>query len=93
MRAEDLVIGKLYFEIVYPDRSLLKPIIITFEYVRDGSAEEEPGYVFKLLPAFWEGERPEPEEELLFYRSTQIEGLFDLKGLIEKLTEIQQRIG
>ena len=107
MKAEDLRIGELYFGIGYEDPRLMRPVIITYEYLGQDvhGAPEDPDdsdqYYFKYLPAF----RPEEEiegvalpiesrfEEIAHaFKEEHLAGLCNLDGLVEELTNLRQRM-
>lgn len=57
MDTSELIIGRSYFQVTYPDPELTKPIIITYEYLGEETykteeGKEETGYLFKYHPAF-----------------------------------------
>ena len=57
VKADDLVVGDMYFMVTYTDPGMSAPIVITYRYLgRDpeGVEEDEPGphYYFRYLPAF-----------------------------------------
>jgi hypothetical protein len=52
--ANELVKGMTCFQVCYPDSSLTRPIVITYEFCGTGTHEgqSEQVYFFKFIPAF-----------------------------------------
>src|SRR5262249_52489064 len=92
MNVEDLVVGQVYFQLLFQSRGPQKPIIITYEYLKQAKREDghlEEGFVFHYLPAFQyqmaDGEVFPSDDELTFFEPSKLESLLDLKGLIREL--------
>lgn len=83
--------GVTYFMATYPDATLQKPVVITYEFIREDifADDGKPAYIFKYLPAFqYEGE---PEEAPVAIPGENIRGLVDLDGLIRELQDVKKR--
>jgi hypothetical protein len=97
MDTKDLVSGEVYFMITFPDPEMQKPIIITYQYVRQAAVNEknlEEGFIFKYLPAFRyemdDGEMFPDDKKLIILPFEEIESLVDLSGLILELNKVRE---
>jgi len=97
MRPEQLVIGHCYFDITYPDATLTKPIISSYEYVGEG--EPEPGqgiteqcYLFKFHPKYKSEDPDAIENGLILYTVSQLDTLIDIVELGKVLEGIHEKL-
>lgn len=91
MDPSQLKSGVAYFLATYPDPMLRKPVVITYEYIRTDTFEEDgtPAYIFKYLPAY--RHEDEQEEGPFAISGRELEQLLDLEGLIQELQEVKTR--
>ena len=100
MRDENLIIGNVYFMVTYPDVSLSKPIIITYEYIGKNRLDEPAeniGYVylFKYLPAFRYENHEEclrPDEVPTMFTEAQLEKLGDIKDCLRNCPKFDSEL-
>jgi hypothetical protein len=97
MRPEQLVIGHCYFDITYPDATLTKPIISSYEYVGEGELESEPvgsekHYLFKFHPKYKSDDPDAIENGLIVYTISQLESLIDIVELGTVLESIHAKL-
>ena len=97
MRPEQLVTGHCYFDITYPDATLTKPIISSYEYVGEGELESEPEgsekhYLFKFHPKYKSDDPDAIENGLIVYTISQLESLIDIVELRAVLESIHAKL-
>jgi hypothetical protein len=97
MRPEQLIIGHCYFDITYPDATLTKPIISSYEYVGEGNLESEPEgskmhYLFKFHPKYKSDDPDAIENGLIVYTISQLESLIDIVELGAVLESIHAKL-
>jgi hypothetical protein len=97
MRPHQLIVGHCYFDITYPDVTLTKPIIATYEYVGEDELESEQGsaeqhYLFKFHPKYKSEDPDAIENGLIAYTSKQLESLIDISELRAELKSIHEKL-
>jgi hypothetical protein len=97
MSPDQLVVGHCYFDITYPDATLTKPIIATYEYVGEDELESDQGggeqhYLFKYHPKYKSDDPDAIENGLIAYTIKQLESLIDITVLREELKSIHEKL-
>lgn len=97
MTEAELVVGKTYFQIVYPDSSLTRPIVITYEFLSIGKMDgsSEPAYLFKYFPAFTysdDEERDQADSAPVAFTQEHIPDIFTLENLLDELKQVAGRV-
>ena len=82
--------GQFYFSVSYPDSSLTKPIIASYEYVGEEILDNDHGinekhYLFKFHPVYKSEDEDAIENALIAYTKSQLLGLKNLEGLMVEL--------
>ena len=97
MRPDQLVVAHCYFDITYPDATLTKPIIATYEYVGEdelGSDQGKPErhYLFKFHPKYKSEDPDAIENGLIAYTTEQLRSLIDITELRAELKSIHEKL-
>ena len=97
MRPDQLVVGHCYFDITYPDATLTKPIIATYEFVgedqlKSDQGEPEHDYLFKFHPKYKSEDPDAIENGLIAYTLAQLESLIDITELRAELKSIHEKL-
>jgi len=97
MQPDQLVVGRCYFDITYPDATLTKPIIATYEYVGEEELESDQGksercYLFKFHPKYKSDDPDAIENGLIAYNINQLESLISIVELGAVLEGIHEKL-
>ncbi|HEX9626175.1 MAG TPA: hypothetical protein VGA00_04495 [Acidiferrobacterales bacterium] len=97
MRPDQLVVGHCYFDITYPDATLTKPIIATYEYVGEDELESDQGegeqhFLFKFHPKYKSEDPDAIENGLIAYTIEQLKSLIDIAELRAELKTIHEKL-
>lgn len=92
-----LIKGEFYFSVSYPDPSLKRPIIASYEYVGDEMIENDEGnienhYLFKFHPVYKSEDEDAIENGFIAYSKNQLKGLSKLEELLLELESIKERL-